>query len=90
VADAIAAKFKGTYNADGEPLEYHSGIPARDLTEEEFEHLSDEHKSTLAHSSLYDLRRDAPKVAASADRRVMTEATEAVTPAEAPKAEGKR
>ena len=77
MADAIAARFKGKRNDDGTPAEYHSGIPARDLTEDEFSALSDEHKATLAHSAIYDLRRDAPKAAEQADRRIVSEMAQA-------------
>jgi hypothetical protein len=94
--EAIAAKYTGKLKADGTPAQYHGGIPARDLTEDEFSALSDEHKATLAHSKIYELRRDAPKVADAADRRVAHEMAQAdVTPkaaeakADAPKATGK-
>lgn len=61
---AVVAKYKG----DGS--EFHNGIPAADLSEEDFAGLTDEQKATLAASPLYELRRDAPKEAAAAERRV--------------------
>lgn len=67
---AIVAKFVGPKDENGMPLSYHNGIPASDLSEEDFAALTDEEKATLAASPLYDLRRDAPKEAESAARRV--------------------
>lgn len=67
---AIVAKFVGPKDEDGVALSYHYGIPAADLDEAAFDALSDEQKATLAASALYDLRRDAPKEAAAAERRV--------------------
>lgn len=72
---AVVAKYKG----DGS--EYLMGVPARNLDEAEFDALSDEQKAEMAASPLYDLRRDAPKEAAAAERRVEKAAAEA-SPAE--------
>jgi hypothetical protein len=83
---AIVAKFIGPRDADGAPLGYHGGIQAVDHDEEMWAALTDEQKATLAASPLYELRREAPKEAAAAERRVeRAEATEA--PPVAPRAE---
>lgn len=90
---AVVAKWKGSLNEDGTPMEFHGGIPARDIEEEEFAVMSDAQKVTLAHSRLYDLRRDAPKAVEQAERRQASEMAQAdVTPkaVEAPKAEAKK
>lgn len=66
----ISAKYLG----DGS--RYFNGIPARDLTEDEFDVLTDDQKATLAADPpegvqrLYELRHDAPAEAAKATRRV--------------------
>lgn len=77
---AIVAKFQG----EDPENEYHNGIPARDLSEEDFGALTDEEKATLAASPLYEMRGAAVKEAASAERRVERSAS-----VEAP-AEGKK
>jgi hypothetical protein len=64
MAEKVVAKFKG---ADGE---YLGGVPSRDLGEDDWAALTDEQKATVAASSLYELRGDAPKDAAAAERRV--------------------
>lgn len=46
---AIKAKFKG----DGS--EFHSGIPARDLTDEEYDSLSKEDQAVVLASPLYNV-----------------------------------
>lgn len=81
----ISAKYTG------ENGEHYMGIPARDLTEDEFDALSDENKATLAESKFYTLRHDAPEEAEKAARRVERAHDEPMIPdapvAEAPKAE---
>jgi hypothetical protein len=49
---AIKARYKG----DG--TEFHHGIPARNLTEEEFEALDVEERKMLRQSPLYDVVPD--------------------------------
>lgn len=67
-------KISAKYN--GENGEYFNGIPARDLTEDEFDRLSDEQKALLAADPpegvkrLYTLRHDAPAEAEKAATRV--------------------
>lgn len=68
--DKILFKFKGSYNPDGTPAEFHSNIPARDILESDMGGLSDEHLVTLAASPLYTARNDGDEVAAKAERRV--------------------
>jgi hypothetical protein len=78
--EKIVAKYTGE---NGEHL---MGIPARDIGEEEFGRMSDEHKALLAEASFYSLRHDAPAAAEKAVKRV--EKAEPVVPmAEAAKAE---
>lgn len=87
----ISAKYTG------ENGEHYMGIMARDLTEDEFDALTDEQKATLGGSSFYTLRHDAPEETEKAARRV-EKAPEPVPPmavaalAEmpAPKDEGKK
>jgi hypothetical protein len=68
----VVARFKG----DPEQA-YHSGIPARDLTEEDLEGLTDEQKATLAASPLYDVKgKKAEREVAAAERRVERDAAE--------------
>jgi hypothetical protein len=62
--ERIVAKFKG------KPGEYLGGVPSRDLIQADFEALTDEQKATVAASSIYELRGDAPKDAAAAEKRV--------------------
>ena len=76
---AIVAKYTGDGSA------FYNGIPARDLDEADFAGLTDEQKATLAASPLYDLRREAPKEAAAAERRVERAAVAEATPAEGKK-----
>lgn len=50
---AIRAKWKG--NPD-EPTEFHYGIPARDLEDEDYDALDNEQRQTVRSSKLYDYR----------------------------------
>lgn len=78
------SKISAKYLGDGS--QYFNGIPARDLSEDEFEALPDEHKALLAQTPpegvkpLYELRHDAPAEAAKAARRQASEAAEAAPP----------
>ena len=54
----------------GENDEHYMGIPARDLTEDEFEALSDDQKATLKASAFYTLRHGADEEAETAAKRV--------------------
>lgn len=49
---AIKARYKG----DGS--EFHMGIPARDLTEEEYDELDKEQKALLRSSPIYEVRSE--------------------------------
>ena len=60
----ISAKYTG------EAGEHYMGVPARDLTEDEFDALSDDQKATLAASSFYSLRHGATEEAEQAAKRV--------------------
>jgi hypothetical protein len=71
---AIAVKYKGGG-------EYH-GIPAADMTAEEFANLSDAQKATVAASPYYSLRGEAPAEAEHAAHRVAREARIETGPAE--------
>jgi hypothetical protein len=61
---AIVARYKGTDGA------HFHGIPAADMTEEEFASLTDEQKATVAASPLYSLRGEASADADQAAHRV--------------------
>lgn len=52
MADVIRAKYKG--KDTGEGLPYFGGIPAKDLTDPEFDALDDEQKNLVRSSALYD------------------------------------
>lgn len=65
----IRAKYKG----DG--AGYHTGIPARDISEEEWDSLPDELKATASASPLYELRGEARREGEQAERKVDREAT---------------
>lgn len=63
--EKISAKYTGQNG------EHYMGLPARDIGEEEFGRLSDEHKALLAESSFYTLRHDAPAEAEKAPEPVV-------------------
>lgn len=46
-------KFKGKTGDDGQPLEYLQGIPARDLSQEEYDALEVEARAAVRISPLY-------------------------------------
>lgn len=73
---AIAARYKGTGG------EHYHGIPAADMTEEEFAALSDEQKATVASSPLYSLRGEASADADQAAHRVARASAAETGPAE--------
>lgn len=52
MADIVRAKYKG--KDTGEGLPHFHGIPARDLTDADFDVLSDEDKETVRKSDVYD------------------------------------
>lgn len=79
---AIAAKFKK--DSEG----YVEGVPARDLTDEEFAALTDQQKAMVEGSGVYDLRRDAPKEAAAATRRIARDEPDHPANADAPSTGG--
>jgi len=86
VTVATVAKYLG----DGS--RFYNGVPAKDLTEEEFEALPDEAKATLAATPpegvkpLYRLSASAPKEAAAAERRVEKATAEETAPTPPPPA----
>jgi len=53
MADHIAAKFIGSVDAEGVPVTYHSGIPARDLTDDDLKALTNEQRDAVETSPLY-------------------------------------
>ena len=46
-------RFNGRRDGDGTPLEYYSGIPARDLTADDYADLTPELKDLVKASKLY-------------------------------------
>jgi hypothetical protein len=53
---AIRARFKGEpHPLTGEPAQYLDGIPARNLSDEEYDALPTEDKARLRGSDLYDV-----------------------------------
>lgn len=50
---AIVARFTGKKDADGMPVEYLGGVPARSLDEDEFKALTDEQQEAVKASSIY-------------------------------------
>ncbi|HEY7061729.1 MAG TPA: hypothetical protein VII06_09630 [Chloroflexota bacterium] len=52
---AVKAKFIGPKDVDGRATEFHAGIPARDLTDEEWELLSEDEQATVEASALYEV-----------------------------------
>jgi hypothetical protein len=49
-------KMKALYRGDGS--QFHAGIPARHLTQDEFEALDTEQRAALRASALYEVRTD--------------------------------
>lgn len=52
---AIRARFKGPTDEAGLPVSYLEGIPARNLSDEEYDALSPEQKQVVRSSELYDV-----------------------------------
>lgn len=52
---AIKARWKGKQNAQGRAIEFHSGIPARNLTDQDWEGLSKDEQDTVLASKLYNV-----------------------------------
>ena len=65
---AIKARWVGKRNPDGSPVEFHEGIPARDLDDEAWDGLSAEQKATISGSPLYTLRGEARAEGERAER----------------------
>jgi hypothetical protein len=89
----MPAKIVAKYTSKTD--EHYMGLPARDITEEEFARLSDDQKALLAESKFYTLRHDAPAEAEKAARRAEKaeselSATEAPTVPAPPLAPGKK
>lgn len=63
---AIRARYKGTHADNGEPTQYLDGIPARNLSDEEYDALPTEDKARVRGSDLYDVAPPpgSPKLAA--------------------------
>lgn len=59
VSDPIRATWKGALNADGSPVEFIEGIPARDITESEYQALTNEQRAAVRASDLWDQKTDA-------------------------------
>lgn len=57
MSEAIAYKFTGARAPDGEPLEYHYGIPARDLTKADVDGLKPELRAVVKSSNVYEAAR---------------------------------
>lgn len=59
---AIRARFKGeSHPLTGEPTQYLDGIPARNLSDEEYDALPTEDKARVRGSDLYDVAPLQPK-----------------------------
>jgi hypothetical protein len=76
-------RFKGDHNPDGSATEFHEGIPARHLTDEDYDALPKELREVVRNSPLYDYAgykeaKDAVKSEEKAEEK-----------AEEPKAEAK-
>lgn len=73
MADVIRAKYTGKDTGEGMPW-YH-GVPARDLTDADFDVLDDEQKDLVRHGTLYNYVPYTEK-ARSSPRIVRAEATQ--------------
>lgn len=70
---AAKAKWKGkSYGEEG--YEHLSGVPARDLTDDEYAALDTDTKAVVRGSSLYDVRSDAPSRSEDSPARTTTRA----------------
>lgn len=54
------AVFRGGADERGEPLAFIPGVPARDLTQAEWETLTDEQRQTCLTTNLYDVAGEIP------------------------------
>lgn len=52
MAEVVRVKYKG--KDTGEGLPFFAGIPARDLTDEDFDALDADQKEVVKHSAVYD------------------------------------
>jgi hypothetical protein len=75
---AIRAKWKGGDDPTAADYEYHSGIEARDLTDEDWDALTTEQRATVRASNLYDYRteRESNAPRGARPRAEQTEQTE--------------
>ena len=56
---AVKAKWKGgSYKEKGDDFEFLSGVPARDLTDEDYAALDTEMKASVRNSPLYDVKSE--------------------------------
>lgn len=60
-APAPLWRFVGTRDRQGRPTEFFDGIPARDLTERDFDRLDDERQTIVRASRLYE-QIDPPEI----------------------------
>lgn len=56
--EKMRALWKGTKGEDGLPVEYLEGVPARSLTQDEYDALTDEQREAMRSSPLYDVRTE--------------------------------
>lgn len=56
--EKMRALWRGATHEDGTPKEYLFGIPAKHLTNDEYEALSAEHKEQVRASGLYEVRAE--------------------------------
>lgn len=72
--DPVRATFKGRLNDDGTPVEFHAGLPARDITESEYQAMSAEERAAVRASPLYDTKTDREVAGKPAAERAETPA----------------
>jgi len=85
--EKLRARWKGATGPNGQPLAYLSGVPARSLTEADWQRLSPEQRERVRASDLYDVRTDAEM--AEPSPRMAPGGTAGPGGTEKPKAEGK-
>lgn len=60
---AIRARFVGKQDAEGQPLEYLTGVPARDLQDDEYDALDRRQRAAVRDSGLYKMSEPKSKKA---------------------------
>ncbi len=58
MAEKMKALFRGEKAADGTPRVYLEGVPARALSQDEWDALTPEQQATVRRSGLYDVRSE--------------------------------